>query len=74
MADLFGEYYQFRTLVKDAHRDILQQVPYRPDLETKDEYLNLIINLTNEEVQRRRKIMGFKNPDYSNQNIRILRK
>lgn len=74
MADLFGEYYQFRTLVEDAHRDIFQQVPYRPDLETKDEYLNLIINLTNEEVQRRRKIMGFKNPDYSNQNIRILRK
>lgn len=74
MADLFEEYYQFKTLVEDARRDILQEVPYRPDLETKDEYLNLIINLTNEEVQRRRKVMGFKNPDYSNQNIRILRK
>lgn len=74
MTDLFGEYYQFRTLVEDTRRDILQQVPFRPDLETKDEYLNLIVNLTNEEVQRRRKVMGFKNPDYSNQNIRIIRK
>lgn len=73
MRDLFGEHYNIKTLVDDARRDTIKELPFDPKIETKEEYMQTIIKLTNEEVARRREVMGCKNPDYKPQNL-ILRK
>lgn len=68
--DLFEktESYNMATVVDDSRAFVRKLNPRQPD-EDRDSYNQRLLELTNDEIERRILVSGKKRPDYSNQNI-----
>lgn len=71
--DLFSdiESYNLDSVVEDSRRYIRAENPIQ-DGESKEDYLERLFWLVNDEIERRILVSKKKRPDYSNQNIKLI--